>query len=286
MAQQLITVGANPNDGTGEPLRTAFIKINENFNEVYATSAVGSNFNLSDNDITVVNENGNINLVPTGTGKTRTQTSSFTITGSRTITDFVGVEGDEQGMIAWDASYLYVATADWDGSTAIWKRLSLSQVENQTLVVTETEVIVDGDLSTIGTTSLGDIDISTNTIQVTDTDANLVLNANGSGIVQIGNSITVNGTVGVGDLNIFDNRIVVNTADTDLRLSAAGTGVITLESNTNFTGTATIDGNPVIKSDTTQAGAGSIEVTNIVKISQTDYDALATPDAQTVYIIE
>lgn len=35
MAQQIINVGTEPNDGTGEPLRTAFIKINENFTETY-----------------------------------------------------------------------------------------------------------------------------------------------------------------------------------------------------------------------------------------------------------
>jgi hypothetical protein len=35
MAKQLINVGISPNSRTGDTLRTAFIKINENFNEVY-----------------------------------------------------------------------------------------------------------------------------------------------------------------------------------------------------------------------------------------------------------
>jgi hypothetical protein len=35
MAKQLIDVGISPNSRTGDTLRTAFIKINENFNEVY-----------------------------------------------------------------------------------------------------------------------------------------------------------------------------------------------------------------------------------------------------------
>ena len=38
MSQQIINLGAAPNDGTGDPLRTAGAKINENFSEVYATS--------------------------------------------------------------------------------------------------------------------------------------------------------------------------------------------------------------------------------------------------------
>ena len=35
MAKQVINVGAVANDGNGDPIRTAGIKINENFTEVY-----------------------------------------------------------------------------------------------------------------------------------------------------------------------------------------------------------------------------------------------------------
>lgn len=36
MAQQTINIGTIANDGTGDPLRTAFDKANQNFTEVYA----------------------------------------------------------------------------------------------------------------------------------------------------------------------------------------------------------------------------------------------------------
>jgi hypothetical protein len=36
MAQQVINVGASPNDGDGNPIRTAFIKCNDNFSELYS----------------------------------------------------------------------------------------------------------------------------------------------------------------------------------------------------------------------------------------------------------
>jgi hypothetical protein len=36
MSQQVINVGSAPNDGQGDPIRTAFIKTNENFTELYA----------------------------------------------------------------------------------------------------------------------------------------------------------------------------------------------------------------------------------------------------------
>jgi len=40
MAQQLIGVGTAPNDGQGNPIRTAFIKCNDNFSELYARAQV------------------------------------------------------------------------------------------------------------------------------------------------------------------------------------------------------------------------------------------------------
>jgi len=44
MAQQTINIGTTANDGTGDPLRTAFDKVNDNFTELYNDDAgdVGS----------------------------------------------------------------------------------------------------------------------------------------------------------------------------------------------------------------------------------------------------
>jgi hypothetical protein len=36
MAQQTIYVGTAPNDGLGDPIRTAYIKCNDNFSELYS----------------------------------------------------------------------------------------------------------------------------------------------------------------------------------------------------------------------------------------------------------
>jgi hypothetical protein len=36
MAQQIINVGATPNDGAGDPIRTAFTKSNNNFSQLYS----------------------------------------------------------------------------------------------------------------------------------------------------------------------------------------------------------------------------------------------------------
>ena len=36
MALQVINVGSSPNDGTGDAIRTAYIKCNDNFAEIYS----------------------------------------------------------------------------------------------------------------------------------------------------------------------------------------------------------------------------------------------------------
>lgn len=125
MTQQVINIGSSANDGTGDPLRQAFDKINDNFSELYARGAAGSNFDLSDNDIEAINSNGGINLIPNGTGKVVIEDNSVTVAISRTITNSVGSAGDTAGMVAWNSNYIYVCTANYDGSTAIWRRASL-----------------------------------------------------------------------------------------------------------------------------------------------------------------
>jgi len=46
MAQQTVNIGSSANKGDGDPLRTAFTKINENFTEVYADIAALEDGNI------------------------------------------------------------------------------------------------------------------------------------------------------------------------------------------------------------------------------------------------
>ena len=68
MARQIVNIGTNYNDGTGDNLRDAMAKINENFQELYTDSTEGTNLNFLPNAIEAVNTNGNIKLDPNGTG--------------------------------------------------------------------------------------------------------------------------------------------------------------------------------------------------------------------------
>jgi len=69
MAQQIINTGAVANDGTGDPLRTAFTETNNNFTEIYTAGPVDSNVRIVDNTILTLNTNGNLVLAPNGIGR-------------------------------------------------------------------------------------------------------------------------------------------------------------------------------------------------------------------------
>ena len=64
----VINIGALPNDGTGDPLRTAFNDVNLNFANVFAYGPVLSNIQIANNSILTTNTNGNLILNPNGIG--------------------------------------------------------------------------------------------------------------------------------------------------------------------------------------------------------------------------
>ena len=72
MTKQTINIGSNANDGTGDPLRTAFDKINDNFTELYGSdndlNTLDANLDVNNYIITTGVTNGNITITPNGTG--------------------------------------------------------------------------------------------------------------------------------------------------------------------------------------------------------------------------
>lgn len=58
MAQQLINIGTFPNDATGDPARTAFTKINNNFTQLFGTGGTGAIFGPPAAGVTAVTVNG------------------------------------------------------------------------------------------------------------------------------------------------------------------------------------------------------------------------------------
>lgn len=69
--QQQINYGNTANDGQGDPLRTAFIKTDDNFDAIWAAGPVGSNVSIVNNTIQVSDTNGSLTLSPNGIGNVR-----------------------------------------------------------------------------------------------------------------------------------------------------------------------------------------------------------------------
>ena len=70
MAQQTIDLGTQGGaDGTGDSIRTAGVKINSNFTEVFDFAPVKSDIRFQGNKIATLSSNANIDLSASGTGK-------------------------------------------------------------------------------------------------------------------------------------------------------------------------------------------------------------------------
>jgi cytoskeletal protein CcmA (bactofilin family) len=72
MARQTINIGSTANDGTGDPLRTAFDKINDNFAELYGTDGdsdtLAGDLDINGWNIVSTRSNEDIRILPAGTG--------------------------------------------------------------------------------------------------------------------------------------------------------------------------------------------------------------------------
>ena len=86
MSRQIINVGATLNDGTGDDLRDAFIKVNNNFEELFTGGIAGTNIVILNNSISSIQ--GNINLEPVGTNPvTIGNVNALLVTNSAVSTD-------------------------------------------------------------------------------------------------------------------------------------------------------------------------------------------------------
>ena len=86
MAQELINIGVTADDGTGDTIRRAGIRINNNFTELFATSSALSQIHFIENNISATLTNSDIRLSGNGTGIVR-MSSSLTIDSTVNLSD-------------------------------------------------------------------------------------------------------------------------------------------------------------------------------------------------------
>ena len=88
MTKQTIDIGTGPNTGTGDPLRTAFTKLNENFTEIYNTT--NSNYTSAVTGLSVTNSGSSAYLIDQYSGNNPTVYVSGGETISFVLNNLVG----------------------------------------------------------------------------------------------------------------------------------------------------------------------------------------------------
>jgi len=217
MAKLTINVGTNQDDGTGDLLRAAFVKVNDNFTELY--NEIGgtslSNLKFAGNTISTDNTNANLILNPNGTGKVQVEGSTLT-TGDATV----------NGSITAGSNLLVTGTSTLTGNTTTAGTLGVTGATtlSSTLAVTGAStftgtVNTTGLLNATGNVDLGNI--STDTVTFTGRiDSSIVpsvtnvnnlgsaslrwanvyaTNFDASGNITVSGNITLGGNITVGD---------------------------------------------------------------------------------------
>ena len=213
MAQELINIGVTADDGTGDTIRGAGIKINNNFTEVYAQP----NFSLSQlsfdgNVISATQSNADIELAGNGTGNV--QISDLTIDSAINISD--------NDIKVNDSNADLLLTANGTGSVSISSAdMNEGTIDNTVIGGATTAAATFTTLTTSGTATVDGVVISDNTITSTS-NADLELTGAGTGTVSFngvkfptsdGSANQVLQTDGNGQLSYFTSPILFDNTD-------------------------------------------------------------------------
>lgn len=232
MAQQLIGIGATANDGTGDQLRDAFDKVNDNDTELYTASGTNTT-DIATNTAALVDINA-------GDGTVVRVTAPATLKG---------VSGDTAGMIAHDADSVYVCVTTWtDGVADIWIQVNTDATIDHTAITnvgTNSHTAIDTHIADATIHGLTINDQTTAAYELVLTDANkLVRVANG----------------GANTLTIPANASVAFPIGTVIQINMAGAGVTTIGITTD-----TLNG---VAGITTMA---QWEVVTLTKVNTTEW---------------
>lgn len=236
MAKQTINIGSSANDGSGDPLRTAFDKVNDNFGELYAVSGAGSgqNIAISGQKIISENTNGNIQLDPNGTGEV--QFLSDTTMGD----SFKHQMGDgDDFKIYHDGSHSYISDEGTgnlkiqgsqidilggaDGAETMATFVDNGAVtlyyDNSAKIATVTAgVDITGDLN-VDTINTGGQALSISASTTTFTSDVTIQGGNNleAGFIRVDSNLILNG-----------NKISTSLSNSDIDLEPAGTATVNL----------------------------------------------------------
>ena len=289
MARQTINIGTNANDGTGDPLRTAFDKINDNFLELYGAdgdaNTLQGNLDINGFNIISATSNQNIRIIPNGTGTVELEKST-NITGALTVSTTAAITGN--ATVGGTLGVTGLSTlASFKGATgttvtAILDEDTLSSNSDTALATQQSiKAYVDSQVTAQDLDFQGDtggalaVDLDSQTftiaggtgIDTAGSGQTLTVNIDSSVVTLTGSQVltgktlttpTINGATMTGSVTIdnliFNDTDITTSSNANLVLNPGGTGTIELQANTNVTGTATVSGLLTASANATVAG--------------------------------
>ena len=301
MAQQNINIGSSANDGTGDPLRTAFDKINDNFDELYGSTAeandliedstpqLGGDLDVNGRRITSARSNEDIILLPNGTGGV--VASAVRIAGTT-------LSSDDSSSITIAEGLQANGAVNIDGAVTMASTLAVTGVATFTATpVFSGDITVSDDINLTSDSAVITFGADTDTTLTHTDGTGLTLNStnklcfnDASQFIQ-GSSATVLSIGATDEIDLTATDIDVNgtmsVSGTLTTASIATTGTHTI------TGTAAIDGVTITDNTiSTNASNANLEIsangTGTVDVEGVSFfgTTLTAADSSTININE
>jgi len=250
MSRQTINVGTNQDDGTGDTLRGAFVKVNANFAELYNELGgdTPSNLKLTGSTITTDETNTNIILDPNGTGKV--EVSGDSLFRGNTVST-----GQIRG-----ATLQVDGNANIDGTLVVDGAATFGAITIGSTIAS--------DLNVSGAVTVGGIFTANGSVDLGDTSADTVT-VTGRFDSSLVPSVTLTNDIGGSSLRWRD----IYAEDVDVA-TVTTSGNATIGGNLTVTGNTTIGGSITI---------GDSDTDNINISAELKNDLV--PDADSTYNI-
>ena len=198
MAKQTIGIGTTANDGTGDPLRDAFDKVNDNFDEVYSA------FTFASNNATVANN------VLIGNSTVNSVSNSTTVSISNSTSEVTTTSGS---ILVGNSTVNSVANSS---NIVVSNSTSSITVSEGTIAVGNSTVNTTANSSLVNATSVSVNSNTGLTLGTSDTSANGFTYLPNGLIIQYG-SVDANTTVGdITFANVFPTGLYSLTVTTNI----------------------------------------------------------------------
>ena len=211
MTRLIIDTGTLGNPTTGDTLRTAMSKINDNFAELYLSNA-------ADGNLTTTVTNGDISIQPNGTGTVEIDALSVNSDNITSLTTNSAVTITGNGTAGVDIEALSITGTSISSS-------------DSTIININDNLQVDGIATFQSGATIDGVSITDNTITTTASNANLELTASSSGTVKVIGNLTFDDNDEIKFGNAGDLRIFHNGSHSIVRED--GTGSLYLQSDNN-----------------------------------------------------